>query len=180
MTAASAPTLETDRLRLRAQALGDFEFYAQMWADPAVTMFIGGRPRPREEVWMKFLRNAGSWTMLGFGYWAVEEKTSGGLLGEAGIGEFEREMTPSIAGTPEAGWVFAQHAHGHGYATEAVGAIMAWSDENLEAEKTTCIIEPTHHASIRVAEKCGFQTETTTVYHGDDIVIMARPRGGNC
>ena len=127
---------------------------------------------------MKFLRNAGFWAMLGYGYWAVEEK-DGALVGEAGLGEFKRDMTPLIESTPEAGWVFAVDAQGKGYATETVKAIASWADENLEAPQTTCIIEPGHKASIRVAEKCGYALQGPAQYHGEDIIIMTRPRQGN-
>ena len=40
--ASVAPTVETERLILRAHTLDDFEDCAQMWSDPAVTQFIGG------------------------------------------------------------------------------------------------------------------------------------------
>ena len=111
MTGRDAPIIETDRLRMRPQALQDFAFFEAIWADPAVNEFIGGKPRPREEVWMKFLRNAGFWSMLGYGCWAVEEK-DGALVGEAGFGEFKRNMPPLIESTPEAGWVFSPTAFG--------------------------------------------------------------------
>lgn len=177
MTSHTAPIIETDRLRLRPQSLDDFAFYEAMWADPTVTKFIG-EPRAREEVWTKYLRNAGFWAMLGYGFWAVEEK-DGVLVGEAGIGEFKRNMTPLIESVPEAGWVFTADAHGKGYATETVSAIAAWADQSLDAPQTTCIIEPRHKVSIRVAEKCGYALQGPATYHGEDIIIMTRPRLGN-
>ena len=48
-----------------------------MWADPAVTRFIGGRVFNREEVWARLLRYAGHWQWMGYGFWAIEEKESG-------------------------------------------------------------------------------------------------------
>ena len=53
-----APVIETQRTILRAHRLEDFDAYAAMWADPVVTRFIGGKPRTREESWMRFLRHA--------------------------------------------------------------------------------------------------------------------------
>ena len=53
------PVLETERLRLRGHRLDDFAAYAAMWADPAVTQHIGGKPIPEEESWTRFLRQAG-------------------------------------------------------------------------------------------------------------------------
>ncbi|TIU86288.1 MAG: GNAT family N-acetyltransferase, partial [Mesorhizobium sp.] len=51
-TEAGVPILETARTILRPHRLGDFETYAAMWAEPAITRFIGGKPRTREESWM--------------------------------------------------------------------------------------------------------------------------------
>lgn len=39
------PVIETARTILRAHRLDDFEDYAAMWADPAVTRFIAGGSR---------------------------------------------------------------------------------------------------------------------------------------
>src|SRR5262245_47305269 len=98
------PVLETERLRLRGHRVEDLEACAAMWADPVVTRHIGGKPFSREETWSKMMRYAGHWALMGFGYWAVEDKASGTFLGEAGFAEFRRELSPSIEGLPEVGW----------------------------------------------------------------------------
>jgi len=53
------PVLETERLKLRGHRLDDFPACATMWADPAVTRHIGGKPLSTEESWTKFLRYFG-------------------------------------------------------------------------------------------------------------------------
>ena len=57
----SAPTLETERLRLRAHTLADFDNCAAMAMDPEVMRFLGGKPNTREECWMRMLRQSGMW-----------------------------------------------------------------------------------------------------------------------
>ena len=170
----TAPTLETQRLRLRARTLEDFSFIKSMWADPDVTKFIGGEPRSEEESWTKFLRMIGHWSVMGFGYWMVEEKDSGTLLGEVGFGEFKRDMAPPIKGEPELGYAFAATAHGKGYASESVGAVVAWADEHLGAVRMSCIIDLENRASIRIAEKCGFVETGHAMYHGEEILLLHR------
>lgn len=96
----AVPVVETERLRLRGQRLDDFDKSAALWADPAVTRFIGGKASTREECWMRLLRNVGHWSLLGFGYWAVEEKSSGHMVGEIGFSEFKREIEPSFEASP--------------------------------------------------------------------------------
>ena len=169
-----APAVETERLRLRARTLEDFAFFREMWADPQVTRYIGGEPRSEEDTWTKFLRMIGHWATLGCGYWAVEEKASGRLVGEAGFGEFKRVMTPSLKGTPEMGWAFAAFAHGKGYATEAVRAAAEWGDGFFRGARTSCIISLGNDASVRVAEKAGFSSAGTARYHDEDVLLFYR------
>jgi RimJ/RimL family protein N-acetyltransferase len=111
--------------------------------------------------------------VLGFGYWAVREKTTGRFVGEAGVGELRRDVEPSIEGTPEAGWAFAPSAHGKGYATEAVRAVLEWTDANL-GPRSVCMIDPGNTASLRVAAKCGFRERLHTTYLGDPTILLDR------
>lgn len=172
----SIPVLETERLILRGHTRDDFDESLRLWADPDVTRFITGKPSTREEVWSRLLRYVGHWAVLGFGYWAVEEKASGRFMGEVGFADFRREIEPSLEGMPEAGWVIASHAHGKGYATEAVRAAMAWGDQHFAAARTACIIAPENVPSIRVAEKCGYRELHRTAYKGSPTVMFVRER----
>src|ERR1700744_1056778 len=107
----AAPMLMTDRLRLRAHTVADFESSAAVWGDSEVTRFIGGRPFTAEESWTRLLRCAGHWALMGFGYWAVEERATGKFIGEAGFMDFRRDIEPPVVDIPEAGWAFAPEAH---------------------------------------------------------------------
>ena len=114
------PALKTERLTLRGHRLDDFAHCAAMWADPLVTRYIGGKPLTEEECWSRLLRYVGHWAWLGFGYWVAEERATGELVGEIGFADHKRDLEPSLKGVPEIGWVLASHAHGRGYATEAI------------------------------------------------------------
>jgi RimJ/RimL family protein N-acetyltransferase len=145
-----------------------------MWADPLVTRYIGGKPFSRHETWLKLLRYLGHWSVLGYGYWAVEEKASASFVGELGFADFKRELQPPIEGIPECGWVMASHAHRKGYATEALQAAFAWGDENLNSERTVCIIDPGNLPSLRLAEKLGYRKLVTTTYGGHSTILFER------
>lgn len=170
------PALSTPRLKLRAHRLEDLPACAKMWADPKVVRFIGGQPFNVQQSWSKILAYAGMWVMKGYGFWAVEEKASGKFVGELGFADFQRDIKPSFKGAPELGWAFASEAHGKGYATEALRAILKWGDKRLDAERVVCIIDPAHAASVRVAEKCGFKKARPAVYRGAPTVIYERRR----
>ena len=169
-----APTLETDRLILRAHTLDDFNDCASLWADPAVVRYISGKPSSREETWSRLLRYIGHWQALGFGYWVVQEKHTGLFLGEVGFADYKREITPSLEGQAEAGWVIAKVAHGRGIGEEAVRCMLDWADSHLAGREIVCIIDPAHQASIRLAHKVGFSFVVTTTYHGSQTRLLMR------
>lgn len=145
-----------------------------MWADSNVTRHIRETPFTEEETWTRLLRFVGHWALLGFGYWAVEEKQTGTFLGEVGFADYKRDLKPSLKGIPEIGWVFVSKAHGRGYATEAVRAVIAWGDAHFGNARTACIIAPDNIASIRVAAKCGYREFQRTTYHGHPTLMFVR------
>jgi RimJ/RimL family protein N-acetyltransferase len=168
------PTLETERLILRPHRLEDFDAYVEMWADPDVVRFISGKPADRETTWSRFLRHAGSWLHLGFGFFAIEEKATGLLIGDAGFTEARRVLTPSIEGTLEAGWVLMPTGQGWGYATEAMSAAIGWAQEAFAGRRLTCIIDPDNLPSIRVANRLGFSELARTQYQDGPIIVFER------
>ncbi len=168
------PILETARLLLRGYRADDFAACAALWSDPVVNRYTTGKPLSAEEAWAKTLRNAGLWPVLRHGYWAVEEKSSGEFIGETGFADFKRAIEPSIAGVPELGYVFCSRAHGKGYATEAVGAAIAWADQNLGVARTVCLIHDGNAASIRLAEKCGYREFHRARYKEHDVIMFER------
>jgi RimJ/RimL family protein N-acetyltransferase len=171
------PILETERLKLRGHRLDDFNHCAAMWADPTVIRFVGGKPLSEEESWRRMLSYVGHWLLLDFGYWVVEEKATGNFVGEVGFADYKRDLEPSLKGTPEIGWVLASHAHGRGYATEAVRAAVAWGDVHFHAARTACIISPENLASVRVAVKCGYLEFALATYKGHPTVMFVREPG---
>lgn len=168
------PTLESERLTLRGHRVTDYDDSAAMWAEPEVTRHIGNRPFTREESWSRLLRYVGHWSALGFGYWVVSEKSSGRFVGEVGFSDFKRELVPSFDGAPEIGWVLAPSAHGKGFATEAVRAVVAWGETHFGAARTVCLIDTRNLASLRVAAKCGYEEFARATYKGGPTILLER------
>lgn len=170
------PTLETDRLLLRGHAVSDFDAGLHIWRDPLVTKYVGGKPSTRHESWSRLLRYPGHWALLGYGYWAIEEKASGKFIGEAGFGDFKRELDPPIDGIPEIGWALDSRVHGQGYGSEALRAILAWGDDHLAADKSVCLIHPENAASIRLATKHGYRESARTTYLDHPTLLFERAK----
>ncbi len=168
------PVVETSRLILRGRTVADFPAYAAMWAAPEVARFTTVTPLSAEEAWVKFARMEGMWALIGYGFWLVEEKATGAVVGEIGLGDFRREITPSLNGMPEFGWILSPAAHGKGYAKEAVRAALAWGEAKFPRTTFSCIINPANAASVSVAEAYGFKRVAVAPYNGVDIAIFHR------
>ena len=170
-----APVIETERLILRGQKREDFDAFLQIWSDPEVTRFIGGKPSTREETWSRLLRNIGHWEEMGFGPWMICEKQGGALVGDIGFANFQRTLDPGFGETPEIGWVLSPSVHGKGYASEAVSAAMAWADANFAGPRTVCMIDPDNGPSLRLAGRHGFREFARADYRGP-VVLLERFR----
>ncbi len=147
-----------------------------MWADPAVTRYIGGKPSTEQQTWARLLGYAGHWQLLGFGYWAVEERATGEFVGEAGLADFKRDIEPSMRAVPELGFAFASRAHGKGYASESVAAVIHWADEQPQAKRTVCLINEDHAASLRVVRKFGYEIFGKTLIADRPVLFLERIR----
>jgi len=173
-SAERVPIIETARLRLRRHEIADFDACAAMWGDMAIARFIGGRPYTREEVWARILRYVGHWALMGYGFWAIEEKSSGEFIGEMGLADFERDIDPPLGDGPEAGWALRAASHGKGYAEEALRAVLAWGDEHFAGQTITCLIDADNAASVKLAGKCGFRPLREVTYKGAAGMVFGR------
>lgn len=173
LSASEIPILETPRLRLRPHTAFDFPASCKLWSDPDVIRYTVVKPSTPEEVWSRILRYLGLWSLLGFGYWVIEEKSSGSFVGELGLCDFHRDIDPPLGDTPEIGWTLLPTFHGKGYATEAAQACIGWAQGSpIRASRLTCIIHTENVGSLRVASKCGFTTTHVTTYKGSPTLIL--------
>jgi RimJ/RimL family protein N-acetyltransferase len=169
------PILETSRLILRAHRLADFDAYAATWADEDVTRWTGGgKPVERDEAWLRFLRFAGHWELMGYGFWAVEEKATGTMIGEVGFIDLKRDYDPVVNDVPEIGWVLAPAAQGKGNATEAAQTVIAWGRAHFGPIRVIAAVNAQNRASLRVAKKCGFTECLRKDFHGRTAVFLDR------
>lgn len=168
------PVIDTPRLRLRGHYPSDLGPSVAMWQQPAFYQHLAGKPLPEEEVWTKMLRHLGVWYLYGYGFWAIEEKATGHFIGAVGFGEWQRDITPSLKGFPEVGWVLAPHTHGQGYALEAAQAALTWGDAHLPVARTVCLVDVGNLASLRLAAKVGYQEIARVLYKGIAVVMLER------
>ena len=139
--------LETDRLILRAPEIGDFERYADMFADESMRI-IGG-PLSRHDAWRRFLQMPGAWMLQGFAMFSVVEKASGRWMGQAGPWHPEGWIGAEV------GYAFHPDARGKGYCTEACAAAIDWAFDTLGWDEVIHCISPENAASQAVAQRLG-------------------------
>ncbi len=170
-----APELLTQRLRLRAHAPEDLKACYEIWRDPAVVRHIT-TPSDRGEVWARILRYAGHWTLLGYGYWLIERRNDGAVLGEAGFADFQRALEAPVQGLPEAGWVLRPDAQGQGYAREAMTAALEWLDAAFRAPRSFCLVAAENAPSVKLARALGYHPTHRLSLQGRSNLLLQRPR----
>lgn len=168
------PVLQTGRLTLREHREGDLDDYLALWSDENVVRFISGEPLDRHESWRRMLRARGMWALLGCGFWIVEDRATGRLIGEAGVMDAKRSIEPSLDGTLEAGWTLLPSMQGRGLAREAMEAVLAWADRNHPATPQSCIISEGNTASARLAERLDFRESGRGDYKGSSVTHYRR------
>jgi RimJ/RimL family protein N-acetyltransferase len=167
----TTPTLDTERLRLRAFREEDLDAYAAICADPEVMRYLGdGRALSRADAWRQMALIIGHWALRGYGLWAVEERATGVLVGRLGF--FNPEGWPGF----ELGWMLRRASWGHGYATEGAGRALAHAFTDMGRDHLISLIRPDNRASIRVAERLGERLERRTDLFGQEALVYGIDR----
>jgi RimJ/RimL family protein N-acetyltransferase len=159
---------------MRAFRRDDLEAMAEMLGDASVALYLGGVPATREESWRKLMMAVGQWPLLGLGYWAVETKDEGKFVGQIGFGIFERQIIAQYAELPEMGWIFSPAVHGRGIALEAGKAALDWLEATRGSTESWAIISPENAASLKLAERLGFERLPDSLYHDEPIAVVHR------
>ena len=168
--------LETERLLLRGFREADLPEHTAILSDPVVMEHFGGHLFGREDSWRRLLGGVGLWQLQGTGLLAAERKSDGKLVGHVGLFDYHREIMPSIEDKPELGYIFAAEVQGQGLAREACDALLTWADRTLDADETVAIISIGNDASIRLAERLGFERQPDGVYRDEPISLWRRAR----
>jgi RimJ/RimL family protein N-acetyltransferase len=94
----------------------------------------------------------------GFSFWAVVERASGELIGDAGLYR--------MGGEVELGYTLGRAWWGRGYATEAARACLEIAFGELGLPSLIAVVDPANPASTRVLEKLGFHEGAPRIAYG--------------
>ena len=143
----------TERLHLRRSVPDDAEEISAYRSDPEVNRYQGWeRTDPegvRAEIGEMAARTPGE---AGWVQFSVIEREGGRLVGDVGLSPAEGEP-----GVIKVGYTISPRFQGHGYATEAVSALMDFAFERLGAEVVRAHASGDNTRSHRVAEKLGMR-----------------------
>lgn len=146
--------LETDRLVLKPFELDDAAFLHALWTDTQVRRYLwDDRVISHEETLEVISASIAGFDQSGFGFWTIDDKTSGLPVGFVGLRLFGTD------GETELLYGLLPDHHGQGLATEASIAVL---DYGFTTCHLTCIhagTDPPNADSIRVIERLGMTFE---------------------
>ena len=167
--------LETERLRLREIVPADFDFVAEMLADPKVMHFF---PRPltlsQSAAWLE--QQLRRYAEDRHGLWLVENRRTGQAIGQVGL------LMQNVEGVrePEISYLLHRPFWHCGYATEAGLGVRAFAFGRLEKSSVISLVRPINTASEAVARRLGMVPERAVTFHAYAHVVfrVSRPATG--
>ncbi|MFN8201722.1 MAG: GNAT family N-acetyltransferase [Solirubrobacteraceae bacterium] len=148
--------LHTDRLEIRPFVLADRAAMQPIYDDPEVMRHITGGGDPRGWV-ASYVRDQRT---RGFTFWAVVERATGDIIGEAGLAPFDDGRRVEL------GYLLRRDRWGRGLATEAARAILDAAFTDLGAREVMAVVDEGNDASLNVLRKLGFSEVGRRRRHG--------------
>ena len=161
------PTIETERLIIRAIIPEDAQGMFELDSSPEVHRYLGNQPIKTFEESVgaiQFIRD--QYESAGIGRWAVVEKISGKFVGWTGF-----KVNPGyINGVHEVfdlGYRFVESAWGKGYATETSIACMQYAFDNLKYDPIYGMADIHNASSNKILKKMGMKYINEFDFDGD-------------
>ncbi|MCZ4221893.1 GNAT family N-acetyltransferase [Pedobacter rhodius] len=158
--------IETERLILREILHSDVDSMFEMDSDRDVHLYIGNNPftkKTESEANVEFIRE--QYLQNGIGRWAVIEKTSGNVIGWAGL-KLITEMCNNRSGYYDIGYRFIKRYWGKGYASESSSAVINYGFNQMQLSEIIGIADTANLASVKVLERAGLKKIELFNYDG--------------
>lgn len=157
---------ETQHFVIRQWTFLDIPACVSFWNDPEVMKFLGdGALGGGEEVVRKVLTENIAFYAAhpGLGSWAVLDKATGQVMGEAGLGLLTE------TGEVEVGYILRKDYWGRGLGTELLKSLLNHGFSNLGLNQIVAVCNPENLASARIMEKCGMTFVSEVLNDGDRV-----------
>ncbi|MGI9369070.1 MAG: GNAT family N-acetyltransferase [Ruegeria sp.] len=167
MTSYTIPSIETERLILRAPVIEDLPAMTAFYASER-SHLVGG-PRDPAETWGVLSRRLGHWMLKGYGLWHLTEKGTGSFLGWTGM------IDAPGWDEPEIGWAVIDKAEGKGLAFEAAQAAREYAARHQGLNSVISYIAHDNIRSRALAERLGAAFEREGEVLGHPCQIWRHP-----
>jgi RimJ/RimL family protein N-acetyltransferase len=166
---------ETDRLILRTEAIGDVDRWMEVMNTPAVMRHLGGVCE-RHEVEARFAKKAAGIAKFGYGFWHLQTKADGLLIGQCGLGPIDVEAAGPVlnAGT-QIGWSIAESHWRQGFASEAARAAIDLAFNRFGIDQLYAQTSNANRASWAMMEKLGMTRAAELDYVDPDYPPEENP-----
>lgn len=157
MMSLPTPTLRTERLRLRPFTAADADALYALHSNARVLRYWDSPPWKDRARAQRFIDVCRQMEQEGTGVRpAIERAADGVFIGWCGL----IGWNPSYR-SATMGYVLDDAAWGHGFATEAAGALLQWAFDTLDLNRVQAQTDTRNTASSRVLEKLRFVREGT-------------------
>jgi len=164
--------LRTERVVIRPYREDDATGLHEVFGSPEVMKWTPSPPSKDVAETAQRLARAMAFTARqppGMGLWALELNDTSEFLGQVGLFPVEGKG-PEV----EVAYELAPRVWGHGYATEATRALVAYGFGELGLRRIVALILPDNARSRNVASKCGLVLEGPGRFYGLDLLVYAR------
>ncbi len=163
-------SLVTERLTLKPFTAREMVAAFAYFRDAEVMRYISGGPDQKiEDTAKRLARYALHQANYGFSKWAVFDKATNKLIGDAGF--MLLEEGPAF----ELGYRFVKPMWGKGFATEVARAWLSAARTELKLKEPVAFAHPDHQSSIHVLEKIGMRFKDRRRCYGMDVVFYTAP-----
>jgi 8-oxo-dGTP diphosphatase len=150
------PPFSSERLIIRLPKKTDATRLTELLRDPEVVTFLANVPFPyRQEDPIAFIDSANvDGNLLNGDAFVIEKPGGNTVIGCIGV---RPKDLPDGTTASEIGCWIGRDSWGHGYATEAVEALLPYCFDGLAVDRVTVSVDTENTASRRVLEKVGFR-----------------------
>lgn len=150
------PICESERIFLRPYTQADFVALHRILSDKE-TMYAWGHSFSKKESQEWLDKQLAHYQQYGFGIWAIMEKQSGEIIGNAGLNHTEINLKGKTQEVVEIGYLLHRDFWNKGYGSEAARMCVKYGFETLGLEEVYCLIKEDNLSSLKVAQKLAMQ-----------------------
>lgn len=160
--------LTTERCWLRETIEADVDQFWQMYQTPGITRYTE-RLFPTLEAERGYIREYRRriYPFYEFGVWTVLDRSSGEVVGRAGLSVREGYSLPEL------GFVIGEAWQGRGLATEVCRGILEYAREMLGFAQVQVLVHEENAASLHLCRKLGFREKAVPSASADGCRILA-------